>query len=238
MLLAKRITTGITIVSFFLFILSACVSEEEYNSNYIYYWQGSQYTLYDPFGSHIESQWQFPINNRSDTTKVKVFFGPENDLGKKPNKTVKKFNDPALDMLLIDWGDLLCKDNYLPNYHAVKEVEDIFLVKRSANYGVDYFGSNAISIRDKEKVDAIYKNLVYASETKDWYKNSSPEQEEQYVDGEIHIGLKFYGVVAIYDAGYINKTESGTWGLYLYDLQPYELYLLNDRTIQLLHPDL
>ena len=29
--MAKRITTGITIVSFFLFILSACVSEEEYN---------------------------------------------------------------------------------------------------------------------------------------------------------------------------------------------------------------
>lgn len=234
MRMAKKAIAILMLLPILAITLFGCISVEDYKSEYIYYWNGNEYSLYDSFGNHIESQWQFPFKDKSDTSIVRIFFGPANDVEKKPNTIVKKFNDPTLDMLLIEWGDLLCKKDYLPNYHEVKEVEDIYIVKRAANYDVDFFGSKASHLGDKEKVNAVYKELVYASETKNWYSNSSPELENQYEFGEVHIGLKFFDVVAIYDIGYINRTENGKWGLYLYDKQPYELYLLNTETVQLL----
>lgn len=222
------------LLAIIMLIISGCESEVKQEASYGYFYNNVEYVLEDPFGGAIGTQWQFPFKDKSDTSIVRIFFGPANDVEKKPNTIVKKFNDPTLDMLLIEWGDLLCKKDYLPNYHEVKEVEDIYIVKRSANYDVDFFGSKASHLGDKEKVNAVYKELVYASETKNWYSNSSPELENQYEFGEVHIGLKFFDVVAIYDIGYINRTENGKWGLYLYDKQPYELYLLNTETVQLL----
>ena len=214
--------------------ITGCNTNEYLDSSFCYFYNDAEYVLEDPFGGHINSQWQFPELNMNDTSRVKIYFGPENDIEKKPNHYVKKFNNKKLNMLLIEWGDLLCKKGYLLNYHDVENIESIYVVQRKKNYDVDFWDSNVTCVDNYQDANDVFKELKEASESGEWYRNSSPELESRYELGEIHIGLKFYDVVAIYDMGYINMTESGRWGLYLYDTQPYELYLLSDATVQCL----
>ena len=213
--MAKKLIAILMLFPILVITSYGCVSEEDYKSEYIYYWSGNEYSLYDPFGNHIESQWQFPIVNRKDLTKVRIYFGPASNKDKKPNVTVKRFEDPTLDMLLVEWDELLCKKGYLPNYHEVEEIEDIYTYQ-SNTYDVDFFGVSSKSIHDKKSVNKIYQELKKIAETNDGAVNELDSENLSEFE-EIHIGLKFYDVVAIYDMGYITKLAGGQWGLYLYD---------------------
>lgn len=159
MRMAKKAIAILMLLPILAITLFGCISEEDFKSEYIYYWNGNEYSLYDSFGNHIESQWQFPIENRKDLTKVRIYFGPASKKEKKPNTTVKRFDDPTLDMLLVEWDDLLCKKGYLPNYHEIDEIEEIYYTHPSNTYDVDFFGESSRSIHDKKSVDNIYQGL-------------------------------------------------------------------------------
>ena len=221
------------IAAILLLSLSACASDEEEQEQYIYWHNGAKYTFRDPFDNPIDS-WCFPNLDRTATSTVKVFFGPESDSQKVPNRRVKKFDDPAFNMLLMEWGDLLCKEGYLPNYHDVEEIEDIYFVFPDKDYNVDFWGEKAKSVGNRETANILFQEIKAASESSEWYENSSPEEEEHSEFDELSIGFKFDDVIAIFPAGFISKTEPGKWGLYLYDKQPYELYLLSDEAIQII----